>query len=65
MRHISVIQNGQNLGYIYSVSYKYGRYSLTGDIRKAKTYKTDDLAFGEIDKLAAMSFGRNVVFMVV
>lgn len=47
--HITVWRQHQFVGYIKSVGYKNGTYSVTQDIRHAKTYKTEIAIMQDID----------------
>ena len=61
--HIIAVVNGQPAGYIKSISYKRQTYVLTNDKYKAKGYATADACQRDIDKLAAIAFGTDTVFI--
>lgn len=60
--HITVYQNGQFKGYIKSVSYSQGRFTLTQDIKDAKGYVTLNNVQGEIDFLTSISYAYGYIF---
>ena len=60
--HITAYQNGQFRGYIKSVSYAQGRFTLTQDIKDAKGYVTLDNVQGEIDFLTSVGYAYGYIF---
>ena len=55
--------NGKPAGYIKSVSVRKQKFDLTPNKHNAKGYATADSCQHEIDKLAAIAYGTNTVFI--
>lgn len=54
--------NGVPVGYVKSVSYKTGKYTLTQDRVFAKTYSNQDRAMYDIDCITVFGMNNGVVF---
>lgn len=64
-RYIKAIRNGQFVGYVKSVSYSRGTFTLTKDINEAKTkgYTSEDAIHREIDILTRMGAREGFIFV--
>ena len=61
--HIIAIIDGSPAGYIKSVSVAKNKFTLTNNKYQAKGYTTANACQYDIDKLAAIAFGTNTVFV--
>ena len=61
--HIIAMRGGKPLGFIKSVSVAKNRYTLTPNKYQAKGYVTADACKHDIDKLAAIAFGTDTIFI--
>ena len=61
--HIIAMVDGKPAGYVKSVSMAKNRYTLTSNKYEAKGYATADACQYDIDKLTAIAFGTNMVFI--
>lgn len=60
---IIVMQNGIPVGYVKSVSYTKQKFSITQNKIEAKGYTKAAMIQGEIDFLAKITAGRNLIFI--
>lgn len=61
---VIAIQNKIPVGYIKSVSYKKGTFTLTKDKMFAKTYSSQDRAMKDIDAVAHAGLNQGYIFAI-
>lgn len=61
--HIVAVCNGVRKGYIKSVSYSRGKFTLTENILDAKGYTSQDVLQGELDFLTSIGYMFGYVFI--
>lgn len=57
-------QNGKPVGYVKSISYKKGTFTITQDKAFAKTYSKQEKIMGDIDVIAYVGMQRGMVFVM-
>lgn len=61
---IIAYKNRVPVGYVKSVSYKNGTFTLTQDKMFAKTYSNQDKAFYDIDTIANYGLSEGYIFCI-
>ena len=61
---IVAYQNRNPVGYVKSISYKNGTFTLTQDKAFAKTYSKQEKIMGDIDAIAYVGMQRGMVFVM-
>ena len=63
-KRIIAYQNGRPVGYVKSVSYKKGTFTLTQDKAFAKTYSRDEKIMGDIDIISFEGLKNGMSFIM-